>query len=120
MNNPWLEHVKKFRSENPNMSYKDVLKNAKTTYKPVGKKQKGGGDKWGAIASLGNTAKDVIGNVSNTVTGQMDKNGVSDSRVANRRRALFRQLKADMKKGNFPRMSDEKLLAYVEKEIQLK
>ena len=31
--NPWLEHVKAFRKKNPGMQYKDVLKNAKKTYK---------------------------------------------------------------------------------------
>ena len=30
--NPWLVHVAKFRKENPSLSYKDVLKQAKTTY----------------------------------------------------------------------------------------
>jgi len=31
--NPWLAHVKSFRCDHPQMSYKDVLKNAKATYK---------------------------------------------------------------------------------------
>ena len=30
--NPWLVHVAKFRKDNPSLSYKDVLKQAKTTY----------------------------------------------------------------------------------------
>jgi hypothetical protein len=29
----WLDHVKKVKSENPNMIYKDVLKKAKQTFK---------------------------------------------------------------------------------------
>jgi len=31
----WLEHVKKFREANPEMSYKDALKEAKKTYTPM-------------------------------------------------------------------------------------
>tara|TARA_B100000963_G_scaffold31932_1_gene23783 strand:+ start:201 stop:368 length:168 start_codon:yes stop_codon:yes gene_type:complete len=30
--NPWLEHVKQFRSEHPELSYKEVLTQAKATY----------------------------------------------------------------------------------------
>ena len=31
--NPWLEHVRKFREQNPGMSYADALKQASQTYK---------------------------------------------------------------------------------------
>lgn len=31
--NPWLEHVKKVKQENPELQFKDVLKKAKQTYK---------------------------------------------------------------------------------------
>ena len=31
----WLDHVKKFREDNPGMSYKDALKEAKETYTPM-------------------------------------------------------------------------------------
>jgi len=31
--NAWMEHVKAFRASNPNLSFKDVLKQAKNTYK---------------------------------------------------------------------------------------
>jgi len=42
--NPWLEHVKNFRLENPQMSYKEVLQEAKKTYVKKEKKEnvKGG------------------------------------------------------------------------------
>ena len=30
--NPWLVHVAKFKSDNPSMSYKEVLQEAKKTY----------------------------------------------------------------------------------------
>jgi hypothetical protein len=30
--NPWLDHVKKYRSEHPEMKFKDVLVAAKSTY----------------------------------------------------------------------------------------
>ena len=30
--NPWLVHVAKFRKDNPSLSYKDVLKQAKESY----------------------------------------------------------------------------------------
>ena len=31
--NPWIEHVAKFRAAHPELSYKDVLIQAKLTYK---------------------------------------------------------------------------------------
>jgi len=31
--NPWLNHVKKIRAENPKLQFKEVLKKAKTTFK---------------------------------------------------------------------------------------
>ena len=34
--NPWLAHVKKFREEHPELSYKEVLKEAKKTYEAKG------------------------------------------------------------------------------------
>ena len=34
--NPWLEHVKKVRAKNKNLTYKQVLQKAKTTYKKKG------------------------------------------------------------------------------------
>jgi hypothetical protein len=34
--NPWTEHVKKYRSENPGMSFKEALKGASETYKKGG------------------------------------------------------------------------------------
>jgi len=34
--NPWLDHVKKIKSENPSLKYKDVLKKAKETYSKQG------------------------------------------------------------------------------------
>jgi hypothetical protein len=34
--NPWLEHVKKVRAKNKNLTYKEVLQKAKTSYKKKG------------------------------------------------------------------------------------
>jgi hypothetical protein len=34
--NPWMEHVKKVKAENPTLKYSEVLKKAKTTYTKVG------------------------------------------------------------------------------------
>jgi len=31
--NPWLVHIKKFRADNPDLKFKDVLIKAKETYK---------------------------------------------------------------------------------------
>lgn len=36
MANPWLEHVKKVRAKNKNLSYKQVLIKAKSSYKKRG------------------------------------------------------------------------------------
>jgi len=36
----WLDHVKKFREANPELSYKDALKEAKKTYTPMRKKER--------------------------------------------------------------------------------
>ena len=33
VSNPWIEHVKQFRKENPNLSYTEALIEAKKTYK---------------------------------------------------------------------------------------
>jgi hypothetical protein len=60
--NAWMAHVKKVKSENPNMIYKDVLKKAKESYSGKGysagglsaglkKKKKGKGMSGGAIIS---------------------------------------------------------------------
>jgi len=35
MTNPWIVHVKKVRKENPNKSFKEILKIAKQTYKKI-------------------------------------------------------------------------------------
>ena len=59
MVNPWLIHVKEYRQEHPNLSYKQVLSKAKDTYKPVVKKVKGRGD------DLSQTA-DAISSLSST------------------------------------------------------
>ena len=34
--NAWLDHVKKYRADNPSCSYKDCLQEAKATYKKGG------------------------------------------------------------------------------------
>lgn len=34
--NPWMEHVKKVKAENPSLKYSEVLKKAKTTYTKTG------------------------------------------------------------------------------------
>jgi hypothetical protein len=36
--NPWLEHVKLFKKSHPDLKYKDVLVQAKASYKKVEKK----------------------------------------------------------------------------------
>jgi len=33
--NPWLSHVKKVANENPDMTYKDVLRKARETYTKI-------------------------------------------------------------------------------------
>jgi len=33
--NPWLDHCKKISQEHPEIPYKEVLKRAKSTYKPM-------------------------------------------------------------------------------------
>lgn len=38
MANPWLEHVKQFRQQHPELSYKEILKKARPSYTPVEKK----------------------------------------------------------------------------------
>ena len=37
--NPWLEHVRKFRSQNPDKSYKDALMESRKTYTPQKSKE---------------------------------------------------------------------------------
>jgi hypothetical protein len=38
--NPWFEHVKKIREQNPDVIYKDILKMAKDSYHPPEKVKK--------------------------------------------------------------------------------
>ena len=38
MANPWMEHVKKTKAENPELSFKEVLVKAGKTYKSKGEK----------------------------------------------------------------------------------
>ena len=38
MANPWMEHVKKTKAENPDLSFKEVLVKAGKTYKSKGEK----------------------------------------------------------------------------------
>ena len=45
MANQWIEHVRKFRAKNPKMPYKDVLKNARASYKPKSASTAGGSKK---------------------------------------------------------------------------
>ena len=40
-NNPWIQHCKKHQAQNPGMSWKDCLKEAKHTYKKGGQRGEG-------------------------------------------------------------------------------
>ena len=33
--NPWITHLMKFRAENPNLKFKDALKEARSSYTPI-------------------------------------------------------------------------------------
>ena len=37
MTNPWMDHLNKVRQENPNLSLKEAMQEAKKTYTPVSK-----------------------------------------------------------------------------------
>ena len=129
--NPWLSHVSQFRKKNPNLEYKQVLIEARKTYVPVskakpgktvkGKKgQKGQGVGTAIAETIGKTAGNierVISNISSNIKDSQEKNGSYSNRITNRKRNMFKRLKADMAKGNFPVMSDEKLLQYIENNI---
>jgi hypothetical protein len=96
MGNPWLEHVANFRKKNSNMPYKQVLVEAKKTYKAKspssgsksaivkgkaktvikttvkkgkGKSLKKGGNPLTAVTAVG----DTIGNLANSIGDQVDK-----------------------------------------------
>lgn len=73
--NPWLVHVAKFRKENPSLSYKDVLKQAKTTYtkgSAISKKErkprakKGGSVVGGSVVGGSVSGGSVVGGSSKT------------------------------------------------------
>ena len=131
--NPWILHCESFRKKNPSLSYREVLIEARKTYTPVskvktgkpvkgkkGKIQEGQGVGTAVAETIGKTAGNierVISNISSNIKDSQEKNGSYSNRITNRKRAMFKRLKADMAKGNFPVMSDEKLLQYIENNI---
>ena len=60
--NAWLLHVEEFRKKHPNMSYKEVLQRAKSTYKP----RKG----CGFLGDLASTVKNALNGAANLVADQ--------------------------------------------------
>ena len=38
--NPWFEHVKKYKQNNPKLSHKEALEKARPSYSPIGGKKK--------------------------------------------------------------------------------
>ena len=43
--NPWLQYIKLYRKEHPNLSYKDAMKKAAVSYRKLKTKKVGGGKK---------------------------------------------------------------------------
>ena len=82
MSNPWLEHVSKFRESHPNLSYKEALSQAKTTYtkKKRSKKQSGTGQE--ELISQGiDAASNVVESIIGTPQLQATR---TDARIARR------------------------------------
>jgi len=41
MTNPWISHLKKYHAAHPNLSYKEAMVKAKSSYKPIGGSKSG-------------------------------------------------------------------------------
>lgn len=97
MPNEWITHVQRYRSKNPQLSYRECLQNAKGTYK-----------KGGSVAAVSG----AVGSVFDFGTALTKQLG---SETAKRRRVVkqYNNFKKKMKKGKFPQMTDEDLWKYV-------
>ena len=114
MSNPWLNHVAKVRSANPNLSYKECLVKAKSSYK---KKQAGGNPALLALASKGadtlTSGLNFAGQIAGQVANRRDKSGFYDHEGRMRAMNTYNNLKyrrdnwgksgAIMKKNQIPK-----------------
>jgi hypothetical protein len=111
--NPWLTHVKTVKTKNPNLSYKEVLVKAKSSYT---KKQRGGNPALiaTAVADVANVAGDIT--KVGIAASQNDKkyNGRYDEMILKKRMRLFKKFKRMMASGKMIQMSDERLFNYID------
>jgi hypothetical protein len=125
MTNPWLTHVSEYRKKHPNLSYKEVLVSAKSSYKPVGKKKKQHGKReMGAVAAgvgeglkgLGTVAT-ALGSTSNKVIDytqhSKDSNGQYKSVLLKKRLRMIAKLKKQVADGKIAYRSDSEIEKYV-------
>jgi hypothetical protein len=121
--NPWITHLKTYHASHPNLSYKEAMIAAKSSYTPIPKTkkvQKGKGEFAAEAKSIADTTK-VLGDTSNKtidfVAKNKENNGSYGASIIRKRSNLFKKLKNRMAKNTFPMMSDQKLLEYVDQEI---
>ena len=92
MSNPWLQHVATFRESHPDLSYKQALTQAKTSYtkkKRQSKKQSGHGGQEELITQGIDAASNVIESIIGTPQLQATR---TDARIARRTAADERRL----------------------------
>lgn len=123
MTNPWITHVKKYASDH-NMSYKDAMVKAKSSYM----KQNGGGPYAaeaqaaaaiaGSVAELGKAGAEVGGKTIDFVADNKAANGAHRARIQKRIDAEYIRRKKLQKRGLYPtNMTDSALLADIKASI---
>ena len=113
MSNPWLEHVAKFRESHPDLSYKESLTRAKTTYtkKKRSKKQSGTGEE--ELISQGiDAASNVVESIIGTPQLQATR---TDARIERRKAADERRLE---KQRSIQKRKDDKLAAKLARRVR--
>ena len=124
MSNPWLLHVSAYKSKHPNLSYKEVLQQARGSYTPVGKKKQTGRGEMGAIAAgVGEGLKGIgtiataVGSTSSKVIDYVghskDSNGQYKSVLLKKRLKMIAKLKKEVADGKIAYRSDSEIERYV-------
>ena len=72
--NPWLKHVKKYRLEHPNKSYKESLIGAKASYK----KQAGGNPVIAAVAEAAASGLGSVADIGGTIASGLNEGHITD------------------------------------------
>lgn len=84
--NPWLTHLEAYRTEHPEKSYKQCMKDAKSSYK----RQSGGNP---ALASAIGSVADLGGKIADNVRNRREQSGFYDREGMKQALKLYKELK---------------------------